>query len=66
MTKPGSGGRTLPQGALAWLWAQSDRVVPIPGIRTEAQAEENFGAKEYGPLSDGLVAEIDRILERTD
>ncbi len=29
-----SGGRTLAQGALAWLWARSPRTVPIPGFRS--------------------------------
>src|SRR5690606_3107527 len=28
-----SGGRTLVQGALAWIWARSGQTVPIPGIR---------------------------------
>jgi len=41
----GGGGRTLAQGALAWLWARSPRTVPIPGFRTVAQAEENAGAR---------------------
>lgn len=61
-----SGGRSLPQGALAWLWAKSDRLVPIPGIRTEAQAREIFGARAHGPLSSKQVAEIDRVLERAE
>src|SRR5689334_6468762 len=29
-----SGGRTLAQGALAWLLARTDAVIPIPGCRT--------------------------------
>lgn len=59
-----SGGRTLAQGALAWLWARSPRTVPIPGFRTVAQAEENAGAIEKGPLTAGQLAEIDRLLGR--
>jgi aryl-alcohol dehydrogenase-like predicted oxidoreductase len=59
-----SGGRTLTQGALAWIWARSDRTVPIPGIRTVRQAEENAAAMEAGPLSAEQLAEIDRILGR--
>ncbi|MCY6383200.1 aldo/keto reductase [Hoeflea prorocentri] len=59
-----SSGRTLAQGALAWLWAQSDRIIPIPGIRTEAQAKENFGARAHGPLLEEQVIEIDNILDR--
>ncbi|WP_425826766.1 aldo/keto reductase [Streptomyces fractus] len=57
-----SSGRSLAQGALAWLWARSPRTVPIPGFRTVAQAEENAGALEFGPLSAGELAEIDGVL----
>ena len=39
-----SDGRTLAQGALAWLWARSEQCIPIPGFRTVAQVEENCGA----------------------
>ncbi|MFF5358650.1 aldo/keto reductase [Streptomyces scabiei] len=57
-------GRTLAQGALAWIWARSPRTVPIPGFRSAAQAEENAGALAKGPLTPDQVAEIDRILGR--
>ncbi|TDB96972.1 aldo/keto reductase, partial [Micromonospora fluostatini] len=43
-------GRTLAQGALGWLWARSDRAVPIPGCRTVAQVEENTAALARGPV----------------
>jgi aryl-alcohol dehydrogenase-like predicted oxidoreductase len=59
-----SGGRTLPQGALAWLWARSDRTIPIPGFRTVEQVEENVGALEFGPLSESHMAEIESLLDR--
>jgi aryl-alcohol dehydrogenase-like predicted oxidoreductase len=59
-----SGGRTLAQGALAWIWARSPRTVPIPGFRSVVQAEQNAGALEKGPLTAGQLAEIDRILGR--
>jgi aryl-alcohol dehydrogenase-like predicted oxidoreductase len=59
-----SGGRTVAQGALAWLWARSPMTVPIPGFRTAAQVEENAGAMAFGPLTAGQMDEIDRILER--
>lgn len=59
-----SGGRTLGQGALAWLWARSPRAVPIPGFRSVAQAEQNAGALEKGALTGEQLAEADRILER--
>ncbi|MGW3458703.1 aldo/keto reductase [Streptomyces olivaceoviridis] len=59
-----SDGRSLAQGALAWLWARSPRTVPIPGFRTVAQAEENAGALAKGPLTAAQSAEIDRLLGR--
>ena len=57
-----SGGRTLAQGALGWLLARSPRTVPIPGIRTVAQAEQNAAALELGPLTQAQLAEIARLL----
>jgi aryl-alcohol dehydrogenase-like predicted oxidoreductase len=57
-------GRTLVQGALGWLWARSDRTLPIPGFKTVAQAEENAGALEFGPLSAGAMEGIDEVLGR--
>ncbi|MGX7674836.1 aldo/keto reductase [Plantactinospora sp. DSM 117369] len=57
-----SDGRTLAQGALGWLWARSDRTVPIPGFRTVAQVEENAGALAHGPLPADQVAEVERLL----
>jgi aryl-alcohol dehydrogenase-like predicted oxidoreductase len=48
-----TGGRTVAQGALAWLWARSSATVPIPGCKTVRQAEENAAAMAFGPLSAG-------------
>lgn len=59
-----SGGRTLAQGALAWIWARSQNTIPIPGFKTVRQVEENCRAMEFGPLSAEQMAEIDRILGR--
>jgi aryl-alcohol dehydrogenase-like predicted oxidoreductase len=58
------GGRTLAQGALAYIWARSDRNLPIPGIRNEKQAAENARAMEFGPLSSSEAAAVDRIMGR--
>lgn len=60
-----SGGRSLTQGALAWIWARSEKTVPIPGIRTVAQAEENAGAMQFGPLTREQMSQIDELLGRT-
>ncbi len=60
-----SGGRTLAQGALAWLWARSKQTIPIPGFKTAAQVEENCGAMRFGPLTAEQMAEIDALLGRS-
>ena len=59
-----SDGRTLAQGALAWLWARSEQTIPIPGFRTVAQVEENCRAMEYGPLEPAQMFEIREFLEQ--
>ncbi len=61
-----SDGRTLAQGALGWIWAQSERTVPIPGFKTVAQVTENAKAMEFGPLSAEQVEEIERLLSREE
>jgi len=58
------GERTLIQGALAWIWARSERTIPIPGFKTVAQVEENAKAMEFGLLSDEQMRQIDNILGR--
>lgn len=57
-----SGGRTLAQGALAWIWARSGATVPIPGIRTVAQVDDNAGAMRFGPLTADQMRQIDMLL----
>lgn len=59
-----SGGRTLAQGALAYIWGRSGCTLPIPGIRTVAQAEQNAAAMEFGPLTPDQVEAVDRIMGR--
>lgn len=59
-----AGGRTPAQGALCWLWARSDKTIPIPGFKTVAQVEENARAMEFGPLSAAEMAQIEQILGR--
>jgi aryl-alcohol dehydrogenase-like predicted oxidoreductase len=56
------GERTLAQGALGWLWARSEKTIPIPGFKTVAQVEENVRALEFGALSEAQMREIDRLL----
>lgn len=57
-----SNGRTLAQGALAWLWARSENNIPIPGFRTVKQVEENAKAMQFGPLTQSQVEEIDALI----
>lgn len=54
-----SKGITVTQLALAWLLAQGDDVVPIPGTRKTRRLEENVAAAEVSLTRDDL----DRILE---
>ncbi len=55
-------GRTMAQGAIAWLWAYSEATVPIPGFKTTEQVEENAGAMAFGPLSAAQMQAIEDIL----
>jgi aryl-alcohol dehydrogenase-like predicted oxidoreductase len=54
-------GATVGQLALAWLLAQREDLVPIPGTRSAARVEENAAAADLSLTADDL-AEIDRIL----
>jgi aryl-alcohol dehydrogenase-like predicted oxidoreductase len=55
-------GRTLVQGALGWIWARSERTIPIPGYKTVAQAGENAGALAHGPLPAAAVRQVAELL----
>jgi aryl-alcohol dehydrogenase-like predicted oxidoreductase len=59
-----SNGRSMAQGALGWLWARSQKTLPIPGFRIVAQVKENAGAMQFGPLTTEQMREIDKLLER--
>jgi len=59
-----SQGRTVTQGALAWLWARTPQTIPIPGFRTVEQVEENAGAMEFDPLTPEEMDQIEVILKR--
>lgn len=53
-------GCTASQLALAWLLAQGDQIVPIPGTKRLDRVRENLGALEV-TLSAEELAEIERI-----
>ena len=56
-------GCTPAQLALAWLLAQRNDIVPIPGTKTRQRLEENAGAVRVRLSADDLKA-IDRITPR--
>lgn len=57
-----SGGRTMAQGALAYIWALDERMIPIPGFKSVEQITQNAGAMTHGPLTVEQVAQIDSIV----
>ena len=59
-----SGGRTLAQGSLAWLWARSPLCLPIAGAKTVAQVEENVRALEFGPLDQDTFQAVEAAIIR--
>ncbi len=61
-----SGGRSLVQGALAWLWGRSAALIPIPGFRNERQALENARAMEKGPLTPAQAREVAELVAHED
>jgi aryl-alcohol dehydrogenase-like predicted oxidoreductase len=56
-------GCTAGQLALAWVMAQGEDVVPIPGTKRVAYLEENAGAS-YVELSGDELAQLDQIAPR--
>ncbi len=53
-------GVTPAQLALAWLLAQGDDVVPIPGTKRQRRVEENAGAAHL-ELNDADLAQIEEV-----
>ncbi|MDJ1007221.1 MAG: aldo/keto reductase [Paracoccaceae bacterium] len=61
-----TGGRSLAQGALGWLWALEPGAIPVPGMRTPAQVADLAGAREKGPLPRAVFDEIEALIERPE
>jgi aryl-alcohol dehydrogenase-like predicted oxidoreductase len=59
-----SKGRSSAQGAIAWIWARSEKTLPIPGFRTVAQVQENVKAMQFGSLTQEQMSEINKLLDR--
>lgn len=58
-----SNGRTLVQGALAWIWGRSGVTVPIPGFKSRRQVEELAKAVALGPLMPEQMEEIQKLIQ---
>ena len=56
-----SNGRTMAQGALAYIWALDERMVPIPGFKSVEQVLDNAGAMQFGPLTAEELAQAQAI-----
>ena len=57
-----SNGRTMAQGALAYIWALDERMVPIPGFKSVQQVKDNAAAMQFGPLTEAQVTEIQAVV----
>ncbi len=53
-------GKTPAQVALAWVLAQGEDVVPIPGTKRRSYLEENAGASSVA-LNDDDLARLDAL-----
>lgn len=57
-----SGGRTMAQGALAYIWGLDERMLPIPGFKTVTQVQDNAGAMAFGPLAQDQVGQVQAVV----
>lgn len=57
-----SNGRTMAQGALAYIWALDERMVPIPGFKSVEQVKDNAGALQFGALTETQLRDVQRIV----
>jgi len=55
-------GRTLVQGALAYIGALDPVIIPLPGARIPEQVAEHAAAITFGPPPDSTRAELDTLL----
>lgn len=59
-----SSGRSMAQGAIAYIWGLDARMIPIPGFRTVRQVEDNAGAMAHGPLTEDELRAVQRIVAK--
>jgi aryl-alcohol dehydrogenase-like predicted oxidoreductase len=55
-------GRSMAQGALAYIWGLDERMLPIPGFKSVQQVKDNAGALEFGPLTAAQVGQVQAIV----
>jgi aryl-alcohol dehydrogenase-like predicted oxidoreductase len=58
-----SGGRTMAQGAIAYIWGLDERLIPIPGFKTVDQVKENAASMSFGPLKPEEIRQVQQIVE---
>ena len=58
-----SGGRTMAQGAIAYIWGLDERMIPIPGFKTVKQVKENATSMDLGPLTEAEMQQVQSIVE---
>ncbi|MEJ7649883.1 MAG: aldo/keto reductase [Nakamurella sp.] len=58
------GGRSLAQGAIAWVLATDPDGVVVPGFRTVAQVIDTVGTLTATPLTPGELDDVARVLGR--
>jgi aryl-alcohol dehydrogenase-like predicted oxidoreductase len=59
-----SGGRSMAQGALAYILGLDDRMVPIPGFKSVQQVRDNAATMDFGPFSKEEVEQVRGIVAR--
>ncbi|MCP4415005.1 MAG: aldo/keto reductase [Chloroflexi bacterium] len=57
-----SGGRSMAQGAICYIWGLDEHMLPIPGFKSVKQVEDNAGAMRFGPMSAAEVAQVQTIV----
>jgi aryl-alcohol dehydrogenase-like predicted oxidoreductase len=58
-------GLSLTQFALRWILMFDAVTCAIPGAKRPSQAEENFSAADLPPLSEGMMAQVRSVYDRT-
>jgi aryl-alcohol dehydrogenase-like predicted oxidoreductase len=48
----------MAQGALAYIGALDERMVPIPGFKSVKRVTENASAMPFGPLTESQVKDF--------